>query len=374
MDIVRKAVEGVNAIHDRVISFQLRRFHSGEGLSPYFADCSSDPCDLRPVLDMVEKRLEEVDEEFGEDVIKVVDVAERHDIVAHSAFSLMLADRLKKNGRKFSYGFEFPYDSYNMEAKKHSDIKMPENIAEQDVSGRISLASVLNNYSFNYTPYIRDLSLSFCFETGVSAVFCDAARRDSVYFNMDDPENKKLLEGTEIKKDTRLDDVSGMAGRNRIKVSRALSHARATNNNLILNQSGAIHVLGNRYTRQCCETSETYYFEENGACVIPVFMNAAIAGDGVNIIPYEARDRVSSAVIANGMYQRLSARDYVTFSPERDRELARRIFKASGFDFSEFEKRDGKFYEQAFVDGVNDLINDNAPKGQTSACWKMAPG
>jgi len=318
--------------------FSSHSFVSGEGLSRYHVNCSNNSKDLRPAADILVNRAMEMRREIQDDAPLVILVGEHHKITSQKEFQHLVLARFLEAGVNFTFNVELPFNFLEM-AHTIFPEELKYRICDFDYKGRAALSTYVGCFKPGNTPEAELDLMAFCYNSGLSVNFNDAARTGCFrYLDLNEPENKSFARKTWWFESGShyVWNPNVMSHRNRTMVSRALKHARRAP--VIIQQAGADHIFGSEISKYDYKHSLCAQFKAAGAHVLPVFMTSKLNICGINLIPVEAFTDLSRSVIIDGLNEEFFDRQgrplSETASAQTPEELIHSIHKASSNEIS----------------------------------------
>lgn len=281
-----------------------------ERSSLYEIDCSADPADPRPAVDIICDRITELLSAAPGNKPVVVLMGEAHVISAHTALQQTLMARLIREGIRFSVNIEAPGHNLFPGA---TTTPGPEKYQyyDLDAGGRVSLLNYLT-FKDKWAALSHDSLCSFCYRGSISTRFNDTANDSLGSIDRNDPYTADILKDYPEPKDktTSTSSPLGVAIRNRVMVKRALDHARDTKTRLLLQIAGRSHVFGDDIRPADSfkhEDSLSSLFTKAGAFVLPVYIETqplyhlTCHGMIPSKIPPEAKSILKESVVIRGL-------------------------------------------------------------------------
>lgn len=327
-------------------------FRGGAGLTPYNVDCSASPLDLRPAADVIVRAARDALARIDDDVPLVVIMGETHSMSAHVEMKHIVASRFLNEpfGQTMTVNFEQTHNYLAKIMREGFGMNIPDHIfyriGEGDPDGSAVLSSHIACSQDCFAPQAAHDAVNFCYSAGIRAQFSDAAR---IRFDLDrrDPLTRQIAadRGLDIDTmDTNAELPHGMALRNAVMASRALSHARQSDARVIVQFTGLNHVFGNHSRQYRYEDSLCAAFQDAGAHVLPVFVTTRDYNSGVNDLPPESYGQLSRSVIVDGLSEKeFFSYEYslfreLPFMPGAEERFIRRIHEKSGGELEFFDR------------------------------------
>lgn len=362
-------------------------FRGGEGLTPYRADCSADPLDLRPAADVIVCAAREALSKTEDDAPLVIIMGETHDIPTHIELEHLVASRLSEEsfGRSMTVNLEHSHNILASIMKQDLGISVPSGltyrIGEGDPDGSAVLTGYIAYRRASYAPEALHDLMDFCYHSGLATQFNDVAK-DGNFLDRRDP----LIKGFAAYRGLNINtmDISGstpdaMAVRNRAMVSRALSHARQEEARIILQFTGLAHVFGRYFKQEKYGDSLCAAFHAAGAHVLPVFITTRADNSGVNILPYAAQSQLPHSVIVDGLAEEMFYAQWYAgwkghpFTPGAEADFIRRVHEKSGGEL-EFFDRDARWEDYAEAARTHAVKVMDRLQGRTGVIIPQGPG
>lgn len=244
----------------------------------------SDPCDLRPAVDGLMSRIENVSKSLREGQPLVILMGEQHNLPSHIMLQHLLLDRLRKSAAsRVAVGFEEPRNLPDVILNKGFDINTrhvpPGALMAADRDGYKSLSAALALWNPDDAP-LSVLSLfDFC-RQNFSSRFNDAAKvcGPSGFINRidkKDPATSAVMTRLGMDCGGILSPISppGLKLRNIMMAESAMTHIRESGARLYIQRCGRTHIFGDIKGGHHYQDSLTALFADAGAAVLPVFVD-----------------------------------------------------------------------------------------------------
>jgi hypothetical protein len=303
--------------------------------------CCTNPFDLRPAVDGILKRIDQVCATLQESQPLVVLIGEHHGIPAHILIQAMFLDRLAADqNRKIAYGYESPHNLLGRTISRQLPYRLTAEdeaaISASDLDGRMALAACLGYIDHNDAPVSRHAFFKFCMSAGVSMRFNDAALNFSqqLTLNKADP-----LTADTIRRHAPGHDGSAITGysplgvalRNRVIIENAKNHMHQTNAKIYIQNCGRNHIFGNVHDGYTAQDSLTALINKHAVPVLSIFMQAR-ADDMMKSIPQDANLFFDQTLFIKNM-----ARDEFKLASMEEGRFFKRLCKESGVDYPLFQ-------------------------------------
>lgn len=289
-----------------------------KGSIGWHVDCSDNPMDLRPAVDIIVRAIEETLPRVPSGSPLVVLVGEDHRMPTHKLLLPFLTMQLAQLGHHFSAAFEHPHDIC-VRVADNLNIGVPLKLRTApgywyETDGKAALSSYLGLCLSPLAPlsHLNGLRTLYHLVNNsggrVRAVFNDAVENNGGMLDLGDRLTKAAVnvyahvrgkDLSAIKLDTT--ESGGMACRNLAITYIALRHLSTWGAPILLQQTGVDHVFGNVCDREEFQDSLMKFFTREDARVVPVFPTSREDHYGLNIAPLEAREAFAQAVVIDGL-------------------------------------------------------------------------
>lgn len=274
-------------------------FRGGEGLSPYHINCSANPLDLRPAVDITLKAIDDRLATLPEGTPLVVLVGENHDTPAHRVYQQLLASRLLARETDFAVAMEWPHNQLAVVAKEEMGIPVSKGlyyeISALDTDGRGVLSAFMGFGTSIYAPLSKHQVIGFCCHNVIKTIFNDAADINGrTALDLRDPFTAAVGRISTAGPD-------GMAIRNRVMARRGVDYVCRQGLPIIIQPVGLAHVFGWHDQKVFYEDSLCAAYRKAGAEVLPVFITRPAHSYGLNRLPEEAYPALAGSVLIDGM-------------------------------------------------------------------------
>ncbi len=270
--------------------------------------CADNPYDLRPALEGIITRVEQVRASLRKDQPLFILIGEDHGMDAHRTLPAMLMETLISskgmNSESLALGMEFPHSMLGSILDKC--FKQPlslldrAKVSAKDPRGEHLLSAFLAACD---APVAHHTLFNFCREKNISVRAIDIPivhGSSPKTLDSDDPTARDLIERHApqwIGKSVAAEGQTGVDLRNLAMLEHAEIHARDAGAKIYMLQCGKGHLFEN----PSCSKTLTARFSEAGAAVLSVFMSDSLYG--VDKISPRALDTLAGHVIITGMAQ-----------------------------------------------------------------------
>lgn len=309
------------------------------GALGHFLNCASNPYDLRPAADLILDVTKNLARDATPARPLVLVMTEVHTTPSHLELQHLVAKRLHQSSAALQVNVEYPRNLWAVMARENMSHRIPDALyhdcAQYDPLSKASITAALGYCNVGPAPTAFANQLEFYLRHDVNFAFNDAA----LYGNgldMTDDLNIKLaqlhyLEAHGKKQaPTYIRDEygDGLAIRNRTMVQLALSQARQTGSNIIVQGAGQNHVLGNEHENDDYAYSLTALFKKSGAIVVPIFLTTSQDDCGLNILPAASYAELRHGIVIDGLAQEEFSRAKGNY--EQEPAFLRRLHAANG--------------------------------------------
>ncbi len=311
----------------------------------HYINCTDNPYDLRPAADIIVAAISERLASLPAGKPLVVEMGEEHKKPSHKELQHLVAFRLLKENKKFTFNFEQPHNVWAGIAKRDMNYDLESRLyygsTSHDPRGQAILSAYMGFALSSMAPVSRNNQMAFLYHRGVSSAFNDAARDPSGhYFDLEDSLTRYFMEGNGWA--LSLTSPEGMAVRNQVMARRGLSHAEDQDLSLILQQAGFNHVFGNVQDGEHYAESLSSAYRDLGADVLPVFLTDSLDSTGINVFSPESYGALSDAVVIDGL-----AVDEFWGRSSGEKDFIQKLHKASGDELEFYDvAANEEFYQK----------------------------
>ncbi|WP_435641790.1 hypothetical protein [Micavibrio aeruginosavorus] len=283
-----------------------------EGVAAHYINCSSNPYDLRPAANIIVGAATKMRAELPDDVPLVILIAETHNISAHLELQHLVAATFHDQGTAFAQAMERPCNALahmmteGMGLDVGRGVGYYDSLIQFDPRGTASLAASIVCMHPEWAPVAEKNFNAFLYHNDIPTIFNDAARDYSLNMAMLDITDPLVEAGALIytRDDEYVSDAvssSGMAVRNWGMVKRGLAFMQDHQLDLMIQNSGAHHMLGCRSDGYGYAESLSALYQKNGAAVLNVFLASPDPTGGIGIIPEDGRADLARGVLIEGV-------------------------------------------------------------------------
>ncbi|MCI5059743.1 MAG: hypothetical protein MRY79_01585 [Alphaproteobacteria bacterium] len=275
-----------------------------EGLGRYM-DCSDNPYDLRPAVNLILDAANKLHMTLPEDQPLVVLIGKFHSISAHVELSHLVSSRLLENEESFMVSCEFPHNHWGMVAKTAICSDIPSDLyynpSDYDEVGQAFLTGYLGFDSVEVSPVAKSNLMAFWQKNVIPAFPSDAARKQGVFDLGDQFTAAAVAKYDAPLTSEAITQAPGVAARNFAMASLGVRRAKKQGKKIILQPTGLAHLLG--WEPEGCEHLESLCqaYKKAGAAVLPVFLVSSDIGLGCNVLPESAHQALPETVVIDGL-------------------------------------------------------------------------
>lgn|GEM_PF-6901709 len=247
--------------------------------------CAANMQDLRPAVDGILARVDQVSAHLREGQKLVVLVGETHAIASHRVLQAQLIarihDQVTDDGMTMAAGFELPHDfaALKMRHMKISPLSpLVQDHFERQMGSAGLISAFLDDNPLMDAPQSKSFLLHNIGARGISMRFHDVAVS---YKSVGSQSNVPCLDENDTATRTLIDTVSseevitcesplGMKLRNDFMVQNIQAHIREANPDIYVHMAGSAHVLGDHAEGYAYEDSLHKQLQDQGYAVLSV--------------------------------------------------------------------------------------------------------
>ncbi|MCB1538584.1 MAG: hypothetical protein H6865_05685 [Rhodospirillales bacterium] len=249
-----------------------------------------DPFDIRPAVDAIVEAFNAAASCATLQRPVILLFGESHANALHKIVQLGVLSRLKDQGLKFGFGYEYPYDLIEQVfGRVVSEDSHPDLLSAMK---RDPLGVAIVRWKRPFAPVTRDHLFYFCRASRIRVAFNDVSRVDDLVV-VEDPATQKVMARLFGHEPDILPvhHPLGLYARNAFMAERIMRRTRAAHPCVYIQHCGMHHVFGT-HTSEAYRQSLSYQLAAHGAAVVPVYFDemeqpdlAEIPSEAVGAMP-----------------------------------------------------------------------------------------